>query len=118
MSYKSLAKANRKNMTQEEKHLWYDFLRSCPIPFTRQRRIENYIVDFYCHQARLVIEIDGSQHYTEAGQSYDQNRTALLEQLGILVIRYTNFQVMDHFDVVVQEIARIIYERTGKNVFE
>ena len=112
MSYKSLAKANRKNMTPEEKHLWYDFLRSCPVPFTRQRRIENYIVDFYCHQARLVIEIDGSQHYT------DQNRTALLEQLGILVIRYTNFQVMDHFDVVVQEIARIIYERTGKNVFE
>ena len=118
MSYKSLAKANRKNMTPEEKHLWYDFLRSCPVPFTRQRRIENYIVDFYCHQARLVIEIDGSQHYTEVGQSYDQNRTARLEQLGILVIRYTNFQVMDHFDVVVQEIARIIYERTGKNVFE
>ena len=55
MSYKSLAKANRKNMTPEEKHLWYDFLRSCPVPFTRQRRIENYIVDFYCHKLDLSL---------------------------------------------------------------
>jgi very-short-patch-repair endonuclease len=72
MSYKhnskltDKAKTLRKNMTKEERHIWYDFLRDYPVRFLRQKVIDNYIVDFYCAKARLVIEIDGSQHYEKA----------------------------------------------------
>ena len=58
------AKELRKNMTKEEKHLWYDFLKTYPVRFLRQKVIDDYISDFYCHKARIVIELDGSQHYT------------------------------------------------------
>ena len=68
------AKNLRKNMTKEERHIWYDFLRDYPVRFLRQKVIDNYIVDFYCHKARLIIELDGSQHYNEKEQIKDQNR--------------------------------------------
>jgi len=74
------ARILRRNMTQQERHLWYDFLRYYPIKIYKQRIIDNFIADFYCHQARLVIELDGSQHYTPEGQSYDKERTAVFEQ--------------------------------------
>ena len=70
------AKMLRKNMTKEEKHLWYDYLRIYPIRFSRQKVLGKYIVDFYCAKAKLVIELDGSGHYTVAGRQYDEERTA------------------------------------------
>ncbi len=69
------AKKLRKNMTKEERHLWYDFLRQYPVRFLRQKVIDNYIVDFYCAKAKLVIELDGGQHYEESIQRYDKIRT-------------------------------------------
>ena len=106
------AKSLRKNMTRQEKHLWYDFLRHYPIKIYKQRIVDNYIADFYCHQARLVIELDGSQHYTLDGKSYDQERTAVLNKYGLLVLRFTNMDVDDHFEGVCYLIDKTIKERT------
>ena len=72
------ARMLRKCLTRQEKHLWYDFLKGYPIKIYKQRVIGNYIVDFYCYSARLVIELDGSQHYTDEGKAYDQERTNAL----------------------------------------
>ena len=74
------ARTLRKNMTKEEKQLWYDFLKTYPVRFLRQKVIDNYIVDFYCHSARLIIELDGSQHYEEKGLLKDKIRTERIEQ--------------------------------------
>ena len=73
------AQTLRKNMTKEERHLWYDFLKAYPIQFKRQYPIGNYIVDFYCYKARLVVELDGSQHCEPEAISYDQKRTQFLQ---------------------------------------
>lgn len=81
------AKFLRKNMTKEERHLWYDFLRTYPIRFLRQKVIDNYIEDFYCSQARLIIELDGSQHYEEKGLLKDGIRTERIEDRNLTVIR-------------------------------
>ncbi len=96
----SNAQSLRKNMTKEERHLWYDFLRGYPVRFLRQKVINNYIVDFYCRSAKLVIELDGSQHYSEEGQLYDQIRTEKLEQYDLTVIRIPNNAVTKNFDGV------------------
>ena len=77
-----IAKTLRKNMTKEEKHLWYDYLREYPIRFIRQKTIGKYIVDFYCAKAKLVIEVDGSQHYEDKGIEKDALRTEFLKQYG------------------------------------
>ena len=74
-----LARQLRKEMTKEERHLWYDFLRTYPIRFSRQKVLGKYIVDLYSAQARLVVELDGSQHYEEANKEKDAQRTAFLE---------------------------------------
>ena len=77
----------RSNMTKEERHLWYDFLKTyCP-QFRRQKPIGNYIADFYCSCCKLVVELDGGQHYEENGQVYDEKRTAYLSDMGITVLR-------------------------------
>ena len=91
------AKMLRKNMTKEEKHLWYDFLRTYPIRFSRQKVLGNYIADFYCSEAKLVIELDGSEHYTEEGKEYDEKRTAFLEEYGLKVIRIPNTEIHNNF---------------------
>ena len=103
------ARILRRNMTRQEKHLWYDFLRYYPVKIYKQRIIDNFIADFYCHKARLIIEIDGSQHYTEEGRKNDEFRTEILEEYGLTVIRFTNHQintnfrgVCDYIDAVVQ----------------
>jgi len=88
----------RKNMTSEEKHLWYDFLRSYPVKFTRQKILGRYIADFYCASAKLVIELDGSQHYEEKGLIHDDERTEYLKQFGISVIRIPNSEINTNFD--------------------
>ena len=109
--YKRFAQENRKKPTPAERHLWFDFLRMYPVNFTRQQRLLNYIVDFYCHQARLVIELDGSQHYTSDGRFYDANRTAALEDHGIMVLRYTNAQLFQYFDAICEQIGEIVQKR-------
>ncbi len=94
------AKELRKNMTKEERHLWYDFLREYPIRFTRQKVLGKYIADFYCAKANLVIELDGSQHYEDIGIVSDEKRTAYLQGYGIKVIRISNLDVLKNFEGV------------------
>lgn len=98
------AKVLRKNMTKEERHLWYDFLRSYPVRFLRQKVIDNYIVDFYCHDARLIIELDGSQHYSEAGLLKDAIRTQRLEERNLTVMRIPNNEINRNFSGVCEYI--------------
>ena len=93
----SNARNLRKNMTKEERHLWYDFLRFYPIKFLRQKILGKYIVDFYCAEAKLVVELDGSQHYENKGMEYDAERTAFLEQYGVCVLRIPNNEVNKNF---------------------
>ena len=102
------AKVLRKNMTKEERHLWYDFLRNYPIRFLRQKVIDNYIADFYCHTARLVIELDGSQHYSKDGLIKDKIRTEKIEERNLTVIRIPNNYVNTNFRGVCEYIDNII----------
>ncbi len=102
------AKSLRKEMTTQEKHLWYDFLRISPVRFQRQKAIGNYIVDFYCHQAKLVIELDGSQHCEDKQHEYDNKRSRELEEMGIRVVRFTNLEIDTQFDEVCEIIASLI----------
>ena len=106
----SNAKALRKNMTKEERHLWYDFLRNHPLRFLRQKVIDNYIVDFYCHEARLIIELDGSQHYETDGLLKDKIRTETIESRNLTVIRIPNNAVNANFRGVCEYIDSIIQE--------
>ncbi len=87
----------RKNMTKEERHLWYDFLRTYPIKCLRQKLIGRYIVDFYCAEAQLVIELDGSQHYDDKKISADEERTKYLGEYGITVLRIPNNKIFSDF---------------------
>ena len=102
------AKNLRKNMTKEERHLWYDFLRSYPVRFLRQKVIDSYIVDFYCHDARLVIELDGSQHYEKKESQKDQLRTEQLEKRNLMVIRIPNNEIFQNFEGVCEYIHSIV----------
>ena len=95
-------------MTKEERHLWYDFLRSYPIRFLRQKVIDNYIVDFYCHEARLIIELDGSQHYTAPGIIKDKIRTEKIENRNLTVMRIPNNEVSQNFKGVCEYIHTYI----------
>ena len=90
----------RHKMTPMEKKLWYSFLRTYPVKMYKQRPIRTFVADFYCPLARLVIKLDGSQHYTEQGKEYDEQRTAILEQYGVQVLRFTNLDVDRHLDAV------------------
>ena len=101
---KQLAKHLRKNQTRQENHLWYDFLRDYPVKFYRQKMIDNYIADFYCHRAKLVIEIDGSQHYTADGKNKDEFRTEILKGYDLKVIRFTNRMINENFRDVCEYI--------------
>ena len=94
------AKRLRKNMTAAEKHLWYDFLKLHPLNFSRQKVIGKYIADFYCAKAKLVIEIDGRQHYSEDGLEHDLQRTEFLETFGLKVLRFTNYEITYKFEYV------------------
>ena len=102
------ARELRKNMTKEERHLWYDFLRTYPVKFRRQKVLGKYIADFYCAECSLVIELDGSQHYEEAGLKYDKIRTEYLEDFNIKVIRIPNCYVNYYFEQVCEYIDNIV----------
>lgn len=103
---KSRADELRKNMTQQEWNLWYFYLRNHRLKWYRQRIIDRFIVDFYCHAAKLVIEIDGKQHYMDQGIVYDTERTQVLQGYGLKVLRYTNQQLVDNFQEVCWDIER------------
>ncbi len=94
----------RNNPTKEEKKLWYDFLRTLPIHFSRQKVIGNYIADFYCASQKLVIELDGSQHYEDEGQEYDRRRDEYMQSLGLTVVRYSNLEIDRNFKNICQDI--------------
>ena len=102
------AKKLRKAMTGEERKLWYTFLRDCPHRFYRQKTIGNYIVDFYCAKAKLVIELDGSQHYEDKRQQADKIRDEYLASLNIKVLRYSNSDINNRFREVCEDILRHI----------
>ena len=102
------ARSLRKSMTREERRLWFDFLRGYPVRFRRQEIFGNYIADFYCPDARLVIELDGSQHYEEKAVKYDKERTAFLNACGIEVIRFSNLDVARNFEGICQDIDAIV----------
>lgn len=103
---KSRADELRKNMTQQEWNLWYFYLRNHRLKWYRQRIIDRFIVDFYCHAAKLVIEIDGKLHYTEQGIVYDTERTQVLQGYGLKVLRYTNQQLECNFQEVCWDIEK------------
>ena len=94
----------RREMTKEERKLWYDFLKSLPVTVKRQKIIGGYIADFYIPSVKTVIELDGSQHYSEEGQEYDQERNTYMESLGLTVLRYSNADVNCNFSVVCEDI--------------
>ena len=95
-------------MTKEEKHLWYDFLRTYPVRFSRQKVLGKYIADFYCAEARLVIELDGLGHYTEKGIEHDKERTAFLNNYGLTVIRIPNKDIHKNFRGVCEYIDHLV----------
>ena len=96
----------RREMTKEERRLWYGFLKQLPITVNRQKVIGRYIVDFYCASAKLVIELDGSQHYEDEGTASDRERDLSLNSLGISVVRYSNSDVNRNFDGVCADLLR------------
>ena len=106
-----LARTLRKNMTREERQLWYGFLKDYPTRFLRQKVIDNYIADFYCHAARRVIELDGSQHYEKAVMLKDAVRTERIESRGLLVLRIPNNAVNENFEGVCDYIRCVTEER-------
>ena len=99
-----LAKQLRKEMTKEERHLWYDFLRTYPVRFSRQKVLGKYIADFYSAEAKLVIELDGSQHYETDEMEKDAERTSFLERYGPTVIRIPHNEVSRNFLGVCEHI--------------
>ena len=103
---KPFAQKLRKEMTKEERHLWYDFLKDLPVTFNRQKVIGHYIADFYCASSKLIIELDGSQHYEDKGKKSDKKRDEYFAALGISVLRYSNEDIKNNFDGVCEDILR------------
>ena len=113
-SLKELARNLRANATQQENRLYYQFLRKFSLRIHRQKVIGNYIVDFYCHRARLVIEIDGGQHYWNENMDRGDLRTKYLEAQGLLVLRFTNWEVDHQFAQVCERITEVATERVDE----
>ena len=105
----SNARTLRKNMTPEEKHLWYDFLKRLPVNVRRQHNIENYIIDFYIAEKKIAIEVDGRQHLSPEHRKADEERDAFLSSWGISVLRYSNDSIRNNFSAVVEDVL----EKTG-----
>ena len=114
MEQKELRKRSqelRRQMTKEERHLWYDFLKTYPVQFKRQYSVGTYIVDFYCFHAKLIIELDGSQHCEPKAMEYDRIRTEYLQKQGFLVLRFSNSDVMTQFRAVCETIDTAVKNR-------
>ena len=108
------AKQLRREMTKEERHLWYDFLRTHPARFTRQKILVKYIADFYSAKARLIIELDGSQHFDEEALKKDAERTAFLEGYGLRIVRIPNNEVNGNFRSVCEYLDLVINQSLSK----
>ena len=114
MEQKELRKRSqklRRQMTKEERHLWYDFLKTYPVQFKRQYSLGVYIVDFYCYKAKLIVELDGSQHCEPKAMEYDRIRTDYLQKQGFLVLRFSNSDVMTQFRAVCETIDAAVQNR-------
>ena len=109
------ARILRREMTKEERHLWYDYLRQHPAKFRRQAVLGKYIADFYCAKAKLVVELDGSQHYEPQNQYDDQMRTEYLEKFGVTVVRIANSEVNRNFRGVSEYIDLLVQSRLKGN---
>ena len=109
------ARALRRNATKQENHLWYDYLSKYPIRFRRQVTMQNYIVAFFCAKANLIIEVDGSQHYSPEGMAYDAERTAVLQALGYELLRFSNDDIDRCFDGVCAKIDQQVNRRLFGN---
>ena len=109
-----IAQQLRRNATPEESKLWYQYLRSYPVQFKLQKPIGRYVLDFYCTQAKLAIELDGAQHFMPEGMERDENRTAYLNSLGIAVLRFTNREVNSQFEDVCHSIDAAVHSRMMK----
>lgn len=105
------ARTLRRESTRHENKLWYDYLSEYPLRWTRQKPIGRYIVDFYCHAAQLVIELDGDQHFTEQSEAYDRKRTEILNKKGIHVLRFDNIEIDQSFDGVCETIDGTVQQR-------
>ena len=99
-----ISRVLRRNMTKEEKHLWYDFLKLLPVTVNRQKVIGQYVVDFYIASAKLVIELDGAQHFEKENKENDRIRDQALQEMGLTVFRYTNLDIHKRFEAVCREI--------------
>ena len=109
-----LAKKLRREMTKEERHLWFDFLRDYPVRFSRQKVLGKYIADFYSAQAGLVIELDGSQHYERQNIQQDTERTAFLEDYGLKILRIPNNEINQNFRGVCAYLEMVIQEAAAQ----
>ena len=109
-----LARILRREMTPQEKRLWYGWLRNMPCRFQRQKPIGDYIVDFYCHKAKLVVEIDGWRHFTDEGQKQDARRTEFLETLGLRVLRFKGHEVDNCIEGVASSIEAVVKARMAE----
>lgn len=107
------AKKLRQNPTPQERKLWYEFLRSYPIRFRRQHPVGPYILDFYCHAAKLAIELDGGGHYEPKQMDYDARRDAYLRDSGIQILCFSNLEIQNHFSAVCEMIDRIAAPSAG-----
>ena len=112
-SLTGISKVLRRNMTEEEKRLWYDCLKNMPQTVNRQKVIGKYIVDFYCASADLVIELDGNQHATDEGLARDKVRDEFLNSLGLYVLRIGNYEINTNFNGVCEVVEAIINERVA-----
>ncbi len=112
---KLIARNLRNNMTPWERKLWYRFLSKYPIRFLRQKPLGRYIADFYCHKAKLVIELDGSGHYTDMQKKYDNIRTKFLESAGLMVLRFSNYDIDKNLYGVCTKIDLVVKERMKSN---
>ena len=115
VNLKDKARELRNNATSQEDKLYYQFLRRFKVRIHRQKVIGNYIVDFYCHKAKLVIEIDGGQHFQDEQLVHDDLRTRFLESQGLLVLRFTNWEVDHQFPSVCQRIEEVVEQRVGNS---
>ena len=105
----------RKNMTKEENHLWYDFLKTYPVQFRRQYPVGWYYIDFFCYQAGIAIELDGSQHSDPESITYDKRRSAFLEERGLKVLRFSNLDVWRNFSGICEAIDMEVKKRIDCN---
>jgi len=111
---KKNAQSLRVNMTRHERHLWYDYLKDSDVRWRRQRPIDKYIADYYCSKAKLVIELDGNQHYTDEGLGYDAFRTEIINNYGIEILRFSNTDIDRDFELVCRIIENKVSERRCK----